>query len=241
MSYTAYDINKFPKDFGIIVFPISMSRIDNAQSPKECIDVLYKFRDKVQEPKVGINFLYTEALYMNFEDKAYETKNIFAQKMVNHMNGIKNLVEKNYQDFQIHDGFHFDSWFQMYLSYNDFMSFLKTVKDDYVSDKTFQKFVQEDAQANNRELTEQQINFFLEEFAMTYLILNRKLTLTNAHVNGKEEWVLVVYPGRPLKGLIYFCQKDLLKIATDANHYNGFYDTLENKYYDFSKINLTEF
>ena len=239
-TYIPKDINKFPRGYGFIFLPISMSRIDNAQSAKECVQFLDYFKEKIQEPKVGIHFLYTEALYMSFEDKAYETKNAFDQKMVNHMHGVKKLIEKDFMTFQIRDAFHFESWFQTYLSHNDFLSFLNQVKDEHHKDELFQKYIKEDIEDNNREYNEKQIDFFLEEHAMTYLILNRQLSLDNKFVQGREEWLILSYPGKPLKAQVYLYQKDMLNLNKDSNPYKGLYNMTERVFYDFSKMNVEE-
>ena len=233
-----FDINKFPKGFGLIVFPISMSRIENAHSPKNCLDYLSSFNEKIQDPKVGAQFIYTEGLYMNMEEKAYETKNIYAQKMVSHMGGIKNLLAKNFQTFQIESAFCFESWFQMYLSHKDFLSVFKQARALYDEDPVFQKYIEEDTKAMERELSPQQINFLIEEHVFSYLLLNRQLKIQNDFVEGREEWVLIAYPGKPLLSEIYFYQKDILGINDNSNPYKGHYDVTEKKFYDFSKIVL---
>ena len=68
---TYFDFNKFPKNWGIIVMPISMSRIGNTQSPQACIEALDLFLKKIDVNKVGANFLYSEGLYMNLENPAF--------------------------------------------------------------------------------------------------------------------------------------------------------------------------
>jgi hypothetical protein len=35
-SQTFFDINKFPKEEGLLLFPISLSRIGNAQTAENC-------------------------------------------------------------------------------------------------------------------------------------------------------------------------------------------------------------
>jgi hypothetical protein len=77
---TFFDINHFPQSWGMIVFPISMSRITNAQSPEKCIEYISFLSKKILINKVGANFLYSEGLYMNFE----EEKNHLAQTAVAH-------------------------------------------------------------------------------------------------------------------------------------------------------------
>jgi hypothetical protein len=86
-----FDINKFPKGWGIIVFPISMTRAANAQSPQVCIDALDFFLKKIQVNRVGAHFLYSDSLYMNFEKDAYETKNKSGQMAVSLQHGEGSL------------------------------------------------------------------------------------------------------------------------------------------------------
>lgn len=69
-----HDINKFPSTWGMLLFPLSMSRLDNAQAPQEYRNYLRFFTSKILTPKVGVHFFYTEGLYMNFEERACQTK-----------------------------------------------------------------------------------------------------------------------------------------------------------------------
>lgn len=233
-----FDINKFPKNWGTIVFPISMSRIGNAQSPQECIDALDFFLNKIEENKVGAHFIYSEGLYMNFEQDAYDTKNRFARTAVSHMLGVRNLVSKNYRKFQIDHAFSFESWFQMYLSHKDFFEVLKTIRALYDSDPEFQRQVALDAEEQGKELTDRQISFYLEEHTFAYLLLNRQLTLRNEFVNGREQWVLLAYPGNPPRGQVYLCQMDPLGLNEDSNPYKGQYDLVNKRFVPYAKVDL---
>ena len=215
-----------------------MSRIDNSQSPAEYEKYLKYFTSKVQTPKVGIHFFYTEGLYMNLEEKAFETKNAFIQKMVNHKNGIKKIVRKNFLEFQIEKAFTFQSWFQMCLSSNDFLSVLKQTKDFYDHDEKFQALLKKDAESIGRNLDEKQLQFFLEEFVFSYLAVYGKFEVTNPYVEGKEEWNLLCYPGKPFDSQIYFIQKNIVGFEKVDKTYIGHYDLFENKYYDFLKIDV---
>jgi len=215
-----------------------MSRIDNSQSPAEYEKYLKYFTSKVQTPKVGIHFFYTEGLYMNLEEKAFENKNAFIQKMVNHKNGIKKIVRKNFLEFQIEKAFTFQSWFQMCLSSNDFLSVLKQTKDFYDHDEKFQALLKKDAESIGRNLDEKQLQFFLEEFVFSYLAVYGKFEVTNPYVEGKEEWNLLCYPGKPFDSQIYFIQKNIVGFEKGDKTYIGHYDLFENKYYDFLKIDV---
>lgn len=241
MQEQLFDINKFPNTWGILLLPISMSRIDNSQAPTYYEETLKELRNKVQTPKVGIHFLYTEGLYMNFEEKAYETKNAFIQKMINHVNGVKKFVRKNFLEFQIEQAFTFQSWFQMCLSYNDFLNVLKKAETLYQEDEKFRELLARDAQLIERHLDEKQLRFFLEEFVASYLAVYQKLNVANTYVLGKEEWVLLAYPGKPFLSQIYFVQKNIMGFEKTDKMYIGHYDLSGKKYYDFLKISIDSF
>ncbi|MDO8536877.1 MAG: hypothetical protein Q7R94_01370 [bacterium] len=235
------DIHKFPKEWGIIVFPISMTRIANALSPRACIDALDFFINKIQVNQVGAQFIYSEGLYMNFEQDAYETKNKFAQTAVSHMGGVRNLVDKNYRKFQINAAFSFESWFQMYLSHKDFFKAYKAIRDLYNADPEFQKYVAKDSKEQGKELTNRQVSFFLEEHTFVYLLLNKELRLHNDFVNGREQWILFAYPGKPPRGQIYLFQKDPLNLNVASNPYKGQYDLIAKKFIDYQEVDLNNF
>ena len=71
-----FDINKFPKDEGMIVFPISMSRIGNSGQSAETYwkYINYINPSKVNkstiESKYGIIFIYGDFLYFYSNEKA---------------------------------------------------------------------------------------------------------------------------------------------------------------------------
>lgn len=236
-----YDINKFPRDWGLIVFPISMSRIGNAQSAQACIDAVAFFMEKISVHRVGANFIYSEGLYMHFEKDSHETKNKFANSASSHMGAVRNLVTKNRSRFQIDFAFSFESWFQMYLSHKDFFGVYRTVCKLYESDSEFRKWVAKDAEEQGKKLDERQLSFYLEEHAFEYLLINRELTLHNDFVNGREQWVLNVYPGKPAKAQIYLIQNDPLKLNDDSNPYKGQYDLMEKKFIDYCNVDLETF
>lgn len=241
MSQELFDINKFPAVWGVLIFPISMSRIETGQSAAVYESFLKDFTAKVQVPKIGIHFFYTEGLYMNFEEKAYETKNAFIQKMVNHKNGVTKFVKKNNLEFQIEKAFSFQSWFQMCLNSNDFLPVLKQAQDLYEHDEKFRELIKKDAEGIGRELNEKQIQFFLEEFVFSYLVMYSKFEIGNMYVEGKEEWNLLCYPGKPFLSQIYFVQKNICKFEKKQKSYIGHYDLSEKKYYDFLSIDVNTF
>ncbi|MFA5953682.1 MAG: hypothetical protein WC812_03750 [Candidatus Pacearchaeota archaeon] len=227
------------KDWGILFFPISMSNITTKQSVKNCLEWISFFGDKkAGEPKIGLNLVYCDFLYLNSEDKATFLKEKFMNAMVNHKNGLKNAIHKNRKSLQIQHAFHFETWGNLYLEIKgDFNVYFEKIKDFYKKDKTFQKYIQEDIKFYNRKLDKNQLNFFLEEHLMIYLVLNNLVNFRNEYIQGREKWILLCYPGIPPKAQVYLFQKNPFNLKTE-NPFLGQYNLLNKKFYDFKNINL---
>ena len=244
LANTFFDINKLPKEFGILVFPISLTRVDhdNGQSPQQCMDYIKHFSpSKISEPKVGLNMIYGDFLYLHSKEPASSLKDKFTNLVMRHNNGFKNLLNKEKDRFQIQHAFSYEVWNQLYLDYkggdlgNDLMEFKKW----YESDPLFKKYVAEDAVFCGRELTPEQENFFLEEHFLFYVIAKKRIVLPNQYIQGREEWILWCYPGVQLKGQIYVYQQNPLKLDVPENPYqNCVYDLESKKLVDFMRIDL---
>jgi hypothetical protein len=241
-----YDINKLPKEYGILVFPISIARTDNhaGQTAEECFEQIKHFSpNKVSEPKIGLNMIYGDFLYLHSDEKASVLKQKFMSTVLQHKNGFQKLITKEWDRFQIQHAFSYEVWNQLYLSYaGDFRSDFNLLKKIYLEDQEFQKYINDDAVYCGRELTEDQLNFFLEEHLMFYLISKKKVSLPNEYIQGRERWVLWCYPGVPLKAQAYVYQKNPLRLDAPENVYqNHFYDLQSKKLIDFTKIDLATY
>jgi hypothetical protein len=238
-----YDINKLPKEYGILVFPISIARAEhkNGQSPLECMEYIKYFSpSKVSAPKIGLNIIYGDFLYFHSKKPAAELKNKFMGVALNHRRAFQKLLQKEWNRFQIQQAFSYEVWNQLYVDYDgDFVSDLYKIKALYKKDKQFQKYIKEDAKFYHKKLTEEQVNFFLEEHLMFYLLSKGKIHLPNQHVQGREQWILWCYPGVPLKAQIYLYQSNPLRFNNPKNIYeNSTYDLESKKLIDFTRIDL---
>src|SRR3989344_9643254 len=90
-----FDVNKLPSEEGILVFPISMSRISNTQSAKKCWEYLKIFSpEKIIKPLVGLNVIYSDYLYFNSDEKASDLKNKFMSLILSHKNEMLKIISK---------------------------------------------------------------------------------------------------------------------------------------------------
>lgn len=241
-----YDINKLPKDYGILVFPISISRMEynTGQSAKQCFQYVRHFSPKkVSEPKIGLNMIYGDSLYLNSPLPASTLKQRFITMVLKHRNAFQKLIQKNFHDFQIQHAFSYEVWNQLYLSYaGDLDTDLRKFKKFCEGDELFQKYLREDAEFVGRELDSHQVNFFLEESLLFYLLSKKKISLPNDYIQGREKWVLWCYPGVPLKCVAYTYQKNFFKLETPENPYqNHAYDLQSKKLINFLEIDLEKY
>lgn len=236
-----FDINKLPSGKGLILFPISMSRIETGQSPQVCMEYIkHLARDRVSTPTIGWNVLYSDLLYMNLvEGDARTAKNQFMHEVLKHKNALHKLFKKEHQTFQIQHGLHFDTWGRVYVGTKNFALRLRELRKRYDADERFQKYLQEDVSYFGREISDQQIEFFLEEHLMMYLTTKGEIVFDNDYIQHQEEWILMCYPGMPPKHLIYMYQQNFFELENIKNKYqNCFYDLEAKKLYDFDRVDL---
>lgn len=234
-----YDINKFPAEEGLILFPISMSRITTGQDPAACMRYIHELSPtKVQTPLIGLNFIYTDLLYMNSREPASLLKEKFMFQVINHKNAMRKLLHKNRQDFQIQNAFYFQSWGQLYAGSKDLGSQLRELRDIYKGDEQFQKYLQQDAVHDGKELNEDTVNFYLEEHLLLYLVLKGEIEIYNPYIENRQKWILDCYPGKPPKALAYLFQENPFDLQS-ANSYDAAqYDLEGRKLYEFDRMNL---
>jgi len=236
-----FDINKLPKEKGLLLFGLSMNKLDfGGQSPKDCLSHVRNFTpSKVLKPLIGLNFLYSDFLYLYSDKPAPELKNSFMNSIIRHKNGIQKILEKNNLEFQIQDAFNYLTWSQLYVGTRDFHEKLRKIKEIYSNDKNFQKYMIEDCELFAREMHENQINFFLEEITMFYLMLKNQVKLPNDFIENQQKWILFCYPGKPLKSTIYLFQLNPFSLNWSENPYqNSCYDLKSKTLYDFDRLDL---
>jgi len=232
-----YDISVMPKQEGIIIFPISISRISNIQSAKKCFEYAKEFIPKIFKPTVGLNIIYGDNLYLYSDEKASSLKNKFQSLINSHKYEFVKIIKKHPR--YIPNSFSFTSWGQIILESKEFMTLLGELKGIYKKDKKFQELVEEDIKTSKKKVNENSISFILEEILLFYLITKGKVRLVNDYIQDKQKWILNCYPGKPLRSEIYLYQQNFFKLKNPENKFeNSFYDLEAKKLYDYSNINL---
>lgn len=130
-------------------------------------------------------------------------------------------------------------WNQLYVGTKDFNQLFEQLKKIYAKDTIFQKYIKEDCAVFEREIGGNQVNFFLEEILMMYLLSKNQVKLPNEYIENNQKWILWCYPGRPLKSTVYMYQLNPFKIEWPENPYqNAHYDLEAHDLVDFSNVDL---
>jgi hypothetical protein len=235
-----FDINKLPPEKGLLLFGLSMNRLLNRQNVEKCFEDIRHFSpSKVNKPLIGLNFIYSDFLYLYSDKPAPELKKYFMNEIIKHRNGLQNILAKHNIEFQIQHAFNYMVWNQLYVGTNNFNDLFEEIKRIYSKDKLFQKYIQEDCEAYGRDMGDNQINFFLEEILMFYLMTKNQVKLPNEYIENNQKWVLFCYPGKPLKSTVYLYQLNPFKLNWPDNPYqNCHYDLESKQLIDFTRVDL---
>lgn len=237
---TFFDINKLPPEKGLLLFGLSMNKLLNRQDAEHCMeDIRHLGTDKISKPNVGLNFIYSDFLYLYSDRPAPELKHSFMNQVIHHRNSMQKLIEKSHMEFQIQHAFNYMVWNQLYVGTKDFNDLFAKLKKIYASDEKFQGYLKEDCEAFGREIVDNQVNFFLEEILMMYLLSKNQVKLPNEYIENNQRWILWCYPGRPLKGMVYIHQLNPFALDWPENPYqNCQYDLEARQLIDFSRVDL---
>ena len=236
MTLKGKDINKLPTD-GYIIFPLSMSRLQGAQSPKKCMEHLSVLDKKISVPGNDVIFLYTNGLYFNTKEAAYTIRKRTTQQMLAHRNSLKRLILKKGSPY-MPSAFHFLPFDYVILNSDYFQFFFEKLQKQLKKDKTFKKYILESL--GRREYNKANIDFMLEEIAVGHIIREHLIDLPKTLVK-KDKFRLIIYPGPCFKLEVYVWQKKILpqeNLKKLGRYYNATYDPEKRVLYRFNEIKL---
>lgn len=235
-----FDINKLPPEKGLLLFGLSMSKLSNRQNAEHCMeDIRHLATDKIRKPLVGLNFIYSDFLYLYNNKPAPELKHTFMNQVIDHRNSMQRLIEKNRNEFQIQHAFNYIVWSQLYVGMKDFNTLFTRLKKIFKTDTLFQKYLAEDCAVYGKEMEDNQINFYLEEILMMYLLSKNQIKLPNEFIENNQKWILWCYPGKPLKSEVYIHQLNPFKLEWSENRFQSCqYDLDAKQLIDFMKVDL---
>lgn len=234
-------LEKFPNKEWAIIAPISLSKVLNDQSPENIKETLYDLLPKVKTPGISVSILHTTSLYGKFDWDYRKWERITEQTNRTLINSLSTEVTKplainmNYLQFINRSQLRL-------LALVDIEWCFNKLSDIYENDSEFQELMKLDCQECNRELSNEQINFFLEEHLITTLVSRNKIIISQTLVQNPK-WQLRMYPGAPLRHQVYMMQKRIWLGSPNYKNWIQQYEyswyNSENKLmYDMSKIDL---
>jgi hypothetical protein len=201
-----FDITSVPKD-GYLIFALSMSRLANAQSGKAIYDFVKFFESKIRYISIDAIVLYTNDLYLNSDDKAVDVRKKSLGQMLNHKGELLKpiLRDKKY----VPQAFHFLPWDYVILNADNFQESQRLLAEAFKNNNDFHDIVLADLKNQGRETSDTNISFILEEIVVTYLMLEKQISLPNTLTNP-DSWRMICYPGIPIESLKFACREKLL-------------------------------
>jgi hypothetical protein len=237
-SQQFYDINQFPAEEGLVLFPISMGRISNAQRAETYFGYLEHFLSKIKKTDgIGVVIVYSDYLYMHTDSGTpQESRAKYTELMIAHKNSFLRMLKKRTD--LIPKAYTFLTWGQLLLNSKNFTRYSSEFKALHQKDALLQRCVVADSAG--KEVTEGQQNFILEESLLFHLITKGVFSLPNDYIQHREKWILNCYPGKPLATEAYLYQKNPFNLDNPKNKYqNSFYDLEEKKLYDLLKVDIS--
>lgn len=235
-----FDINRFPPQKGMLVFGVSMSRIANTQDAKHNWDHVKRLVEKIKQSEgVGLVTLYTEFLYLHSSEKAHGLRNDLLGKMLEHQKRFQGSIKSN--PWFIQNSFSFLTWSQAILNCEiPFLDALRKVESLYKRDAFFRRCVQSDIKQSGRKPSDRNAaKFVLEESVLQQFFQKGLVRIPNDFINHHERWILMCYPGKPLRTEVYLGQKNPLKLKNPQNRFeNSFYDLEKRILYNYKDVDL---
>lgn len=227
---TLRDLNKLPTD-GYVVFPLSMSRLGNAQSADECYRWLEFFEKKIEVFGLDAVFLYTNGLYFNSNENASAIRKKTNGQMISHSNAIRKLIVKSRKFMP--QAIHYVPTDYVILNSPEFENYSLKLKRLLKEDKDFYNLLVQDSKDNKKD--EASINFLIEEIVIAHLIRQKQIEFPKTLVK-KDNFRLIAYPGPPLKSEVYVWKKKILPQSKDFRFYASHYDIEREVIYNFDEI-----
>lgn len=237
-----FDLNKFPQEEGILFFGISMNRIGNTQSAEKCFEYLKWIDTKIERTDgIGMVMWYGDYLYFHSDQPASLLRDRYKDLMLQHKNGFLKILSKD--TAWTKKAFSFYTFGQVMLDNSEvFIPALGKILALYESDTLFKKYVEDDCRIAGHGFGEKEIMFILEEIVAYYLAAKGKINFNNRFVPGTEQWVLLGYPGKPLKSEVYLFQKNPLKLSNARSKFeNSYYDLEAKILYDYTRLDIDDF
>jgi hypothetical protein len=236
-----YDLHKFPDEPGITILGISMPKIAGDQKPLACLEASRHIISKINKPNVGAIIAYTDGLYLYDDTQSAQELKLKHQKLLEeHKRGYKKLLERE-RPF-IPKAFNFLTWNQLILNTANFTNRLLDLQKIFEADLRYQSYVKKDIASVNKKISMTNIGYILEETLLDYLISKGESELPNDYIDGHENWVLQMYPGKPHRALVYLHQQNFFSLDNKKSVFqDSFYDLESKKLYDFMRLDIDTF
>ena len=239
-NYQRKDIKEYSlPGNGLLVIPVSMARIgsESKLGARAIIEFLQDFKSKLQTYTTDVMILYTSELYLMISDDPSRDQDLFDEQISEHKRTLEKLVSANMRDESrrfIPNAFSFNTWSQIKSTSPNYRNIITQLRSWLKSDNQFKELLEYDLESSGRDVNQKNMDFILEEIAVTYLIQSYDVTLNlgiTERNRNTHTFRLICYPGELYLSFTYAMKKLPNKITgkTEEIRFSRSYYNWEDK------------
>ena len=181
------DIKVLPRQNGVLLFPISIGKIEKEMSAENIFNFLEtELHSKWRNYPLSIVFLYTGNVYSKY---GFDSKKNNDYKVEKHKLECTRII--NYSNYLTMDAFSFVDWNDLFNSDSYVKEKFEELKNIYLSDQMFQNIMKSDLKRAGKSLDSNNINFLLEEMFLPYLFVKNKIDVKDKFTKNTKKFKLI--------------------------------------------------
>lgn len=237
------DILELPKQPGLMIFPISMAKIQGEQSPKKIFNfIVEKVLQKMWKgDPISVLIIYSTSFYERYNVNLGKDMKQLAK---DHESELKKLISGvSYLEKSAYSYMDWDEFIDKYIDRKKLFEARDYLYKFSLEDEQFGNYLLSDIARLKKQDNDDGRLFILEEAVLFYMILKEyKFTFKDDFTKNMNRWILLCYSGFALKVFAYLHQKNYFKVTDAKNIFQDtFYDFKSNFLYRYPELDIDKY
>lgn len=234
------NLKEFPNQPGLIIFPISMAKINDEQSPEKIFNFIVEkiLRKLWKGEPISILILYSVFFYKKYGMQINNIENLAKE----HEFKLKKLISSvPYLEKSAYTYMDWEELIENHLNKEKFQTYLNFLSQYITKNETFENCLKLDLQRLQKEDTNENRLFLLEETVILHMILKEDtFKFKDNFTQNKNKWIILMYAGPALKLYAFLHQNDLFNLNKNSKNIfqDTFYDFKSEFLYQYNKIDI---
>ncbi|MEC8220947.1 MAG: hypothetical protein VX028_02645 [Nanoarchaeota archaeon] len=237
------DILEFPRQPGLMIFPISMAKIQGEQSPKKIFDfIVEKVLQKMWKgDPISVLIIYSTSFYERYNVNLGKDMGQLAKE---HEVELKKLIAGvSYLEKSAYSYMDWDEFINKYIDRKKLFEARDHLYKLSLEDEKFGSYLLSDIARLKKQDTDDGRLFILEEAVLFYMILKEyHFTFKDDFTKNMNRWIILCYSGFALKVFAYLHQKNYFNVTSSNNLFQDtFYDFKSNYLYKYQELDIDRY